>query len=57
MLAAESLNPRKGWQPIRVAITGSNISPPLFETLEALPKQVALARITAALERLGPANG
>ncbi|MDE0171223.1 MAG: glutamate--tRNA ligase [bacterium] len=52
MLAAESLNPRKGWQPIRVAITGSNISPPLFETLEALPKEVALARITAALERL-----
>ena len=57
MLAAESLNPRKGWQPIRVAITGSNISPPLFETLEALPKEVALARITAALERLAPAGG
>ena len=52
MLAAESLNPRKGWQPIRVAITGSNISPPLFETLEALPKKVALARLTAAMERL-----
>ena len=57
MLAAEGLNPRKGWQPIRVAITGSNISPPLFESLEALPKEVALARITSALERLGPADG
>ncbi len=56
MLSAESLNPRKGWQPIRVAITGSNISPPLFESLEALPKEVALARITAALERLGAAG-
>ena len=53
MLVTESLNPRKGWQPIRVAITGSNISPPLFESLAALPKEVALARITKAAERLG----
>lgn len=52
MLAAESLNPRKGWQPIRVAITGSNISPPLFESLAALPREAALARITQARERL-----
>ncbi len=57
MLAVESLNPRKGWQPIRVAITGSNISPPLFESLEALPRAVALARIAAAIDRLSPANG
>ena len=57
MLAAEGLNPRKGWQPIRVAITGSNISPPLFESLEALPRKVALARITAAIDRLSSANG
>jgi glutamyl-tRNA synthetase len=57
MLAAEGLNPRKGWQPIRVAITGSNISPPLFESLEALPKAVALARITAAFERLASPAG
>ena len=57
MLAAESLNPRKGWQPIRVAITGSNISPPLFESLAALPREVALARITAALDRLANSAG
>ena len=57
MLAAESLNPRKGWQPIRVAITGSNISPPLFESLEALPREVALARIAAAIARLAPPDG
>ena len=56
MLAAESLNPRKGWQPIRVAITGSNISPPLFESLAALLKEVALARITTAMERLADAH-
>ncbi len=53
MLASESLNPRKGWQPIRVAITGSNISPPLFESLAALPRPVAIARISSALARLG----
>ena len=57
MLAAEGLNPRKGWQPIRVAITGTNISPPLFESLAALPREIAVARISAALERLGPADG
>ena len=38
MLATESLSVRKGWQPIRVAITGSNISPPLFESLAGLPE-------------------
>lgn len=52
MLAAEGLNARKGWQPIRVAITGSNISPPLFESLAALPQKVAIARIAAALEEI-----
>ena len=57
MLATESLNPRKGWQPIRVAITGSNVSPPLFESLAALPRDVAIARIVAALERLGGTDG
>ena len=52
MLAAERLNARKGWQPIRVAITGSNVSPPLFESLAALPQDVVMARITDALNRL-----
>ena len=52
MLAAEGLNPRKGWQPIRVAITGTNISPPLFESLAALPRDVVMARIGTATDRL-----
>ena len=56
MLAAEGLNARKGWQPIRVAITGSNISPPLFESLAALPRDVVMTRIAAAQERLAPAE-
>ena len=36
-------------QPIRVAVTGSTVSPPIGETLELLGKDEALARIDAAL--------
>jgi glutamyl-tRNA synthetase len=36
-------------QPIRVAVTGSTVSPPLFESVQLLPRDVALARLDAAL--------
>jgi glutamyl-tRNA synthetase len=36
-------------QPIRVAVTGSSVSPPLFESIELLPRDVVLARLDAAL--------
>ena len=52
MLEATELSARKGLQPIRVAVTGSSISPPLFESLAALGRERSLRRITAALERL-----
>ena len=52
MLDAEGLSARKGLQPIRVAISGSNVSPPLFESLAALPKHVAITRITEAAARI-----
>jgi glutamyl-tRNA synthetase len=39
------LSPRKAFQPIRVAVTGSKISPGLFESLELLGKEKSLARI------------
>ena len=42
------LSPRKAFQPIRVAVTGSNVSPGLFESLELLGKDVALSRLRAA---------
>jgi glutamyl-tRNA synthetase len=42
------LSPRKAFQPIRVAVTGSKVSPGLFESLELLGKERALARLTAA---------
>jgi len=36
-------------QPVRVAVTGTNISPPIFETLTLLGKPKALARIDRCL--------
>jgi glutamyl-tRNA synthetase len=40
--------PRTVYLPIRVAVTGSRISPGLYESLELLGKDTALARIRAA---------
>ncbi|HTO99157.1 MAG TPA: glutamate--tRNA ligase [Myxococcales bacterium] len=39
-------------QPVRVAATGTTVSPPLFETLALLGKERALRRIDAALEKI-----
>lgn len=47
LASANGLNRTKGWQPIRAAVTGSNISPPLPESLELLGKERTLARIGA----------
>jgi glutamyl-tRNA synthetase len=45
MLVDKGFNARKGFQPIRVAISGSTVSPPLFESLAALGKPETLTRI------------
>jgi glutamyl-tRNA synthetase len=42
------LKPRQGFQPIRVAVTGSKISPGLFESIELLGRETTLARLSAA---------
>jgi glutamyl-tRNA synthetase len=39
------LKPREAFQPIRLAVTGSKVSPGLFESLEVLGKNEALARL------------
>jgi glutamyl-tRNA synthetase len=39
------LKPREAFQPIRLAVTGSRVSPGLFESLELLGKDESLARI------------
>jgi glutamyl-tRNA synthetase len=40
--------PRQAFQPIRLAVTGSKISPGLFESLELLGKEESLQRLSAA---------
>lgn len=46
------LKPGRVYQPIRVAITGTSVSPGIFESLATLGREESLRRIDAALERL-----
>ena len=41
---------RKAFQPIRVAVAGSKVSPPLFESMEILGREKCVQRIARALE-------
>ena len=43
------LMPKVAFGPLRVAITGRRVSPPLFESVELLGRERTLARIDAAL--------
>ncbi|GAA4547031.1 glutamate--tRNA ligase [Pseudonocardia xishanensis] len=45
------LKPRKAFGPIRVAVSGRTVSPPLYESMELLGSEVSLARLGGALER------
>jgi len=42
------LKPRNAYGPIRVAVTGRGVSPPLFESMELLGRDRSLARLRAA---------
>ena len=44
------LKPRIAFGAVRIATTGSTISPPLFESMELLGKDTSLARIAAAID-------
>jgi glutamyl-tRNA synthetase len=52
--AATELKVKTGqmFQPIRVAVCGRKVAPPLFETLEVLGRETAIERIGRALESL-----
>jgi glutamyl-tRNA synthetase len=43
------IKPRHAFGPVRVAVTGRTVSPPLFESIELLGRDVTLARLRAAL--------
>jgi glutamyl-tRNA synthetase len=42
------LKPKKAFQPVRLAITGTLVSPPLFESMALLGKERSLARLERA---------
>ncbi|GAT10139.1 glutamate--tRNA ligase [Mycolicibacterium novocastrense] len=50
LLDGLGLKPRKAFGPIRVAATGSSVSPPLFESLDLLGRERSLARLRAGRE-------
>jgi glutamyl-tRNA synthetase len=52
--AAEGLGlkPRQAFQPVRVAVTGSKVSPGLFESIELLGRETTLSRLRAAVAGL-----
>jgi glutamyl-tRNA synthetase len=47
-----ALKPRKAFGPIRVAATGTTVSPPLFESLQLLGRDRSLARLRTARETI-----
>jgi glutamyl-tRNA synthetase len=49
MAARLELSPRKAFEPVRVAVTGSKVSPGLFESLELLGRDVSLERLRRQL--------
>ena len=49
LIEGMGLKPRLAFTPVRIAATGSHISPPLFESLALLGKERTLARISALL--------
>ena len=49
---ALGLNLRKAQAPIRCAVTGTLVGPPLFESLEILGREKSLRRLREALERV-----
>ncbi len=52
ILAEHDVKPGKLYQPIRVAITGTSVSPGIFESLAVLGRECSLERIERAVQRL-----
>jgi len=51
------LKPRVAYGPVRVAVTGRTVSPPLFESIALLGPERTLGRLRAARAGLGAAPG
>jgi glutamyl-tRNA synthetase len=46
------LKPRHAFGPVRVAVTGTTVSPPLFESIELLGRDTTLLRLRRTIESL-----
>ncbi|MDO8185725.1 glutamate--tRNA ligase [Conexibacter sp. JD483] len=53
LLEANDWKPKHVFQPVRVALAGSTISPGIFESVALLGREETLKRIDAALARVG----
>jgi glutamyl/glutaminyl-tRNA synthetase len=49
VVEARDAKPRDVFQPVRVALAGTTVSPGIFETLQVLGRDEALSRIDAVL--------
>ncbi|HSP29880.1 MAG TPA: hypothetical protein VLN74_15105 [Ilumatobacteraceae bacterium] len=47
----------KAQAPVRVAVTGRSVGPPLFESMEVLGRDETLRRLSTAVETVGAASG
>lgn len=52
LVAELGLKPVQLFTSLRVAVTGRTVSPPLFETMETLGREVSMRRIAQAIEAL-----
>jgi glutamyl-tRNA synthetase len=57
ILAERDVKPGQLYQPIRVAITGTSVSPGIFESLAVLGRERSLERIERAVQRLSTDRG
>jgi len=46
-----AIKPRKAFGPVRVAVSGRTVSPPLYESMELLGRERSMRRLGAGLER------
>jgi glutamyl-tRNA synthetase len=56
LIDKRELKPRQAFGPLRVAVTGKQISPPLFESMELLGQDVSMARLRAAQSQEASGN-
>jgi glutamyl-tRNA synthetase len=47
------LKPRVAFAPVRAAVTGRRVSPPLFQSMELLGRERTLARLAHAIKTSG----